>query len=179
MPRRYIRRLLPNHEQIRSHQHLRLFGQLLHDPNLWHFNRRSVAGAFSVGLFFAFVPLPFQMVYAAAAAILLRVNLPISVALVWLTNPLTIPPMFYAAYKLGTVLLGARATHFEFQLSVHWLMSELGDIWAPLLLGCFIVGVASAALGNFLIRMLWRYIVLRDWRARRARRKARGPTKSP
>jgi len=56
----------------------------------------------AVGLFCAFVPLPIQMLLAAAAAIIFRVNLPISVGLVWITNPVTIPPMFYFCYKVGT-----------------------------------------------------------------------------
>ena len=78
MAKKLIRRYLPDAHKIRDHKHLRLFGTLLHDPNLWHLNRRSVAGAFAVGLFMAFVPMPFQMIPAAALAILLRVNLPIS-----------------------------------------------------------------------------------------------------
>ncbi|MBA1330154.1 ATP-binding protein, partial [Candidatus Endoriftia persephone str. Guaymas] len=94
MPKHLIKRLTPDHEMIRNHRHLQCFGKLLHDANLWHLNRRSAAGAFAVGLFMAFIPVPFQMILAAGAAILFRVNLPLSVALVWVTNPITIPPIF-------------------------------------------------------------------------------------
>ena len=66
MAKKLIRRFLPDAHKIRDHKHLRVFGTLLHDPNIWHLNRHSVAGAFAVGLFMAFVPMPLQMIPAAA-----------------------------------------------------------------------------------------------------------------
>ncbi len=155
---------------IRNHKHLKMFGTLLHDPNLWHLNRRSVAGAFGAGLFMAFVPVPFQMVLAAAAAIVLRVNLPLSVSLVWITNPLTMPPIFFGTYKLGAWLMGMRPQHFRFELSFHWLASELGSIWQPFLLGCFVCASLSALLGYTLIRLLWRWHIVKAYQQRRRRR---------
>jgi hypothetical protein len=95
MPRRLLRRYLPDHRRIREHRHLQFFGDRLHDPNLWHLNRRSVAGAMGVGVFVALLPTLGQMAVAAAAAIWLRVNLPLAVAMVWITNPLTMPPIFF------------------------------------------------------------------------------------
>ena len=157
VPKQFIKRYLPDPHKIREHKHLRLFGQLLHDPNLWHLNRRSVSGAFSVGLFAAFVPVPFQMVLGAAGAIIWRVNLPISVGLVWLTNPVTMPPVFYFCYKLGTWILGTPLHEgITFELSFRWIMEELSTIWQPFLLGCFVSGVVSAVAGNVIIRLLWR-----------------------
>ena len=171
MPKKIIKRFLPDHNKIREHKHLQVFGKLIHDPNLWHLNRRSVSGAFSVGLFMAFVPVPFQMVLAAAAAIPLRVNLPISAALVWISIPLTMPPIFYGCYKLGAWVLGTPLQNIEFELTIEWLMTQLGDIWAPFLLGCFLVGALAALTGNLVIRMLWRSLVLKGWQERRKRRK--------
>ena len=78
MPKKFIKRLMPNHRTIREHKHLRFLGSLLHDPNLWHLNRRSASGAFAVGLFMAWVPVPFQMLLGAIGAIAFRVNLPLS-----------------------------------------------------------------------------------------------------
>ena len=171
MPKRFIKRYLPDHHKIRNHKHLRFFGQLLHDPNLWHLNRRSVSGAFSVGLFSAFVPVPFQMVLGAAGAILWRVNLPISVGLVWLTNPITMPPVFFFCYKLGTWILGTSLHEgITFELSFRWIMEELSTIWQPFLLGCVVMGALGAVLGNLLMRLLWRLHVLRYLQRRRARR---------
>ena len=171
MPKRIIKRYLPDPHKVRNHKHLQLFGQLLHDPNLWHLNRRSVAGAFSVGLFFAFVPVPFQMVLSALGAIILRVNLPLAVGLVWLTNPVTMPPIFYFAYKLGTWILGT-ALHkgITFEVSMQWLMGELTMIWQPFLLGCFVLGILSAALGNMTIRLMWRIHVIRYIKRKRLKR---------
>ncbi len=130
MPKRLLKRYLPDHREIRDHKHLQFFGDRLHDPNLWHLNRRSVAGAMGVGIFIALLPTLGQMVVAAAAAIWLRVNLPIAVAMVWITNPVTMPPIFYSTYKVGAWLLGIPPSAFEIELSWDWLLHETNAILA-------------------------------------------------
>jgi uncharacterized protein (DUF2062 family) len=169
MPKHIIRRFTPDHETIKNHKHLRMFGELLHDSNLWHMNRRSVSGAFAVGLFWAFVPMPFQMVAAAATAIIARVNLPISVALVWITNPITIPPMFYSTYLVGAWLLNEPPQDIEFELSMEWMAESLAGIWQPLLLGSLLCGVVASILGYIFIRGLWRWHIISHIRKRKAR----------
>lgn len=171
MPRKILKRFLPDHHRILKHKQLKIFGGWLHNPNLWHLNRRSVAGAFSVGLLVAFVPIPFQMLLAAAIALATHVNLPIAVSLVWISNPLTMPALFYFAYKVGAWMLSVPTHSVQFELSIDWLMTKLGDIWQPFLLGCLVLGLLSATLGNIIIRGFWRMHVINNWRNRRQRRK--------
>ncbi|MCW8855163.1 MAG: DUF2062 domain-containing protein [Gammaproteobacteria bacterium] len=161
MPRKFIRKFLPDPHKIRDHKSIKMFGTLLHEPNLWHLNRRSIASAFAVGLFFMWIPVPFQMALAAGAAIIIRSNLPISVALVWISNPLTMPPMFYFAYLLGTWILGVNEMHFVFEPTMDWLKTEMLIIWKPFLTGCLTLAIVSSALGFTSIRLLWRLAVLR------------------
>lgn len=157
---------MPDHKKIRDHKHLRVFGKLLHNPALWHMNRHSVAKGFAVGLFFAWVPVPFQMVLGAGAAIFFRANLPLSVVVVWITNPLTIPPMFYGAYKVGAFLMGVKLQHFDMELSIEWVKQEMLLIWEPFLLGCFVVALVSSLIGYFGIQIAWRCMVIQRWRMR-------------
>ena len=173
MPKRLLKRFMPEHRVIREHKHLQWLGAHLHDPNLWHLNRKSVPGAFSVGLFMAFVPVPFQMVLAAITAIIVRVNLPISVALVWITNPLTMAPIFYLAYKVGSLVLGQVPEDIEFEFTMEWMASQLDDIWQPFLLGCLIFGSLASLTGNLLVRNLWRLQVRKNWKLRIEARRRR------
>ena len=145
---------------------LRHLGVLLHDENLWHLNRRSVSGGVAAGLFWAMIPMPVQMVASAFSAVVFRINLPISVALVWLTNPLTIPPVFYMNYLVGTWLLGTPADAAEFQLSVEWIANEIGAIWKPLYLGSLVLAVLLAVCGYAAMRLYWRWHVMRRFRRR-------------
>lgn len=170
MPRRIIKRFLPDHNTLFKHKHLRILGPLIENPYLLHLNRRSVSGAFAVGLFLAWVPVPFQMALSAITAVLVRVNLPISVALVWVSNPITMPPLFYFAYKLGAWALGTKPNQFDFELSFTWLANSLSAIWEPFLLGCFIMGCLSALLGSLAIRGLWRFKVVQRWNERKSQR---------
>lgn len=172
MPRKLIKRFLPDPNYIRKQKPLRIFGGLLHDPNLWHLNRRSVSGAFAVGLFTAFVPIPFQMLLAAALAIPLRVNLLISVVLVWVSNPFTIPLIFYTAYKLGEWVIGGQSNAFYFEPTIDWLATELSAVWQPFLLGCLLAGSGAAMLGYTGVRLAWRYRVLQTWKQRRHKQPA-------
>lgn len=161
--------MMPHHSHVTENAMLRKLGPWIQDPGLWHINRRSVSGAIALGLFCAFIPVPFQMFLAAIGAILFRVNILIAVPTVWISNPFTIPPIFYFCYLVGVWILGLNPGEFHFELSFDWLATELALIWQPFLLGCFVVGSASAVVGFLGIRLLWRYHIFQHIRERRKR----------
>ncbi|TMO65705.1 DUF2062 domain-containing protein [Pseudoalteromonas aurantia] len=167
MAKKTIQRFLPDHNKIKEQKSLKIFGRWLHDANLWHLNRRSARGAFSVGLFFAFIPVPFQMILAAAFAIPFRVNLPLSVALVWLTNPLTMPPIFYCSYVVGVFALGQETQPFHFEASWEWLVQSITTIGPAFMVGSLICASIAATLGYISIDYLWRRSVNKAWDARK------------
>ncbi|NNJ90277.1 MAG: DUF2062 domain-containing protein [Gammaproteobacteria bacterium] len=171
MPKRLIKKITPDHDTVRSHKHLQIFGTLLHDPNLFHMNRRSISGAFAVGLFWAMIPIPLQMVAAAATAIVVRVNLPLSIALVWLTNPITMPPIFYINYLAGTWLLNTPKMENDFEVSMEWFAASMNQIWQPLYFGSVISGILLGTLGYVAMRLLWRLHIITRFKERRARAK--------
>lgn len=171
MPRRLFKRYMPNPDSIKGNKSLRFLGTLIHDPNLWHLNRHSVARAMAIGLFWAMMPMPMQMFAAAAMAIPLRANLPISIGLVWLTNPITMPPVFYCTYKLGAWITQTPAMKMPSHLSLEWITAELATLWKPLLLGSFVSGLVLAALGYVLTMLYWRWWVQHNWRKRQESRK--------
>ena len=167
MARKFLKRYLPEMRKLSEHRGLRLFGRLLHDPNLWHLNRYSASGAVAVGLFIAFMPIPFQMVPAAALAIMLRINLPLAVVLVWVTNPFTMPPLFYLCYKVGAWIIGSVDHELAFAWSWEWFRRGLVKVWEPFLLGCSVVGLVAALAGYFGTRALWRWHVITQWERRK------------
>jgi len=167
MAKKTIQRFLPDPNTIRHHKMLKIFGRLLQDANLWHLNRRSARGAFAVGLFFAFIPVPFQMVLAAAGAILFRVNMPISVAVVWLTNPLTMPPIFYGLYLVGTLILNQPEQHFAFEASWEWFLQSIETIGPAFLLGSLVCASIASIIAYFGIDIIWRRSVKKAWLARK------------
>ncbi|WP_299494966.1 DUF2062 domain-containing protein [uncultured Shewanella sp.] len=169
MPKKLIERFMPKPEVLQNHKHLRIFGKLLHKTNLWALNRRSAPGAFAVGLFVGWIPMPFQMVLAAALAIVFNVNIPVAVALVWITNPLTMPFMFYGAYILGTKILGYHERPFAFEASWHWIESSLSTIGPPFLVGCLTLGIIFSASSYILIKGMWRYSIILKWKSRNSK----------
>ena len=135
MPKKTLKSIVPSPARMREIQSLRVLGDWIYATNLWHINRYSASMAFFVGLFVAFMPVPGQMVLAALLAILLSCNLPLSVGLVWITNPLTMPAIFYMAYKVGALLIDVPVKDVQFELSFHWLTNSLSAIRKPFLLG--------------------------------------------
>jgi len=164
---------MPDPQKIKEHKSLQFLGDILHEPNLWHLNRHAVSKAFLVGIFVAFIPMPFQMVLAAALAVWFNCNLPISVALVWITNPLTMPPIFYFTYHVGTFLLNRDPVPVDFEFSVEWLSHKLVDVGVPLYVGSIVCGVMIGVIAYGLIQLLWRRKIRSDWRERQLRRAAR------
>ncbi len=58
MPRRFLQRYMPKPDTLKRQRSLRFIAPLIADPGLWLLTRRSVANAFSVGLFCAMLPIP-------------------------------------------------------------------------------------------------------------------------
>lgn len=169
MPRRIFKRYMPDPNSIREHKSLRFLGKLLHDPNLWHLNRHSVARAMGVGLFAALIPMPMQMLLAASLAIPVRANLPIAISLVWLTNPLTMPPVFFVTYMTGAWLMQVPPRTLPEELTLDWITGQLSTLWQPFLLGSVVCGVVLGILGYCLTMLYWRWWVGRQWRRRKSR----------
>jgi hypothetical protein len=170
----FFKRFMPEHHKFREHEHIRLFGSLLHDPNIWHLSRRSSAGGVAIGLFCAFIPLPIQTISSAALAILFRVNLPLSVLFTLVSNPVTIAPMFIFAYRLGTRILDVPERQVDFEPVMHKLI----HIWEPLFLGSFILASISALIGYIAVRMLWRLSAVSKWEERRMRNRKKAEDRS-
>jgi uncharacterized protein (DUF2062 family) len=169
MPKKFFKRYLPDPKKIKEIKALDFLGDKLHAPNLWHLNRRSVSRAFAIGLWAMYTPpLPWQQIIAALLAIYFNANLPIAVALVWITNPLTWVPMYYVAYKIGAVVMGVDAFSFD-QFSELFTIEKALELGTPLLVGCFILMNVGGVLGYFGILHIWRRSVIHQMELRKFR----------
>lgn len=166
MPRLAVKKAAEWLHARRDRWYLRMFGERIAEMHLWSLNRRSVTAAFGAGIAIAFIPLPVHTVLAVLVAILWRLNLPVTVASTLVINPLTIVPVYYAAYRLGAWLLRERPHHFAFQLSWQWLEHGLGPRWQAFLLGCLVLSVTGGLLGRLLLEVAWRNAVRRKWKYR-------------
>ncbi|BBN59432.1 DUF2062 domain-containing protein [Hydrogenovibrio marinus] len=172
MPKKLIKKYAPNPEKIRQIKGIGFLAKWIANPNLWHVHRHNTAKAFASGLFWMSIPIPSQMLTSAITAIIFRANLPISVALVWISNPLTMPPIFYFNYLVGTWILGDKAQSSEaFDLSFDGILHTLDQIWLPLYLGSTVVGVTLAVFSYFGIHIFWRWHVAKSWKIRRQERR--------
>jgi uncharacterized protein (DUF2062 family) len=128
-----------------------------------------------VGLFVALTPtVGGQMLIVLGAAWACRANKIAAVAMVWITNPLTVVPYYYGAYRLGLLVADQPAlTYGAFRRLLPGGDQGIADSFKaifqafgwPLLLGATVIAVvASAASYPF---------VLRYFRRREADRRAR------
>jgi len=179
MPRKFFRKYLPSHAAISENRHIARFGSLLAHHNLWHLHRRSVAGGVAVGMFAGLIPgsNPVQFTAAALLAIGFHVNLPIAVIVTLYSDPFTIVPLYYLAFKLGQLVtldsgtaMPDLAFHLEGKGFTEWLptaLEWLTSIGKPLLIGLPLLAVLLAAVSYPLVRVGWRCHVVHAWRRRK------------
>jgi len=150
-----LRELAPSREQLEANPWLRGLAPYLADPKLWCWSRRGVALGVAIGLFIGFlIPLA-QILLAAAAAVFLRANVPVAAAGTLVTNPLTVPPIYYAAYHLGTWVTGSPATAMVSWADPLSILESLGSIGVPLFTGLAITASFAAAASYLLISQAW------------------------
>lgn len=173
MPRKFFRRLSAPYRGNRASEvwYLKPFHVLLSHPVYFSINRRAVTGAVALGMFIGVLPFVGHTPVAAAAALLLRVNLPVAILSVWVGNPLTYAPIFYGEYRLGAFLLDL--PHSEWSLGMPWheLVEQLAATWRPLWLGAVVGGFMLAGVGYAVSNTIWRLTTRSRLRHRAARRR--------
>jgi uncharacterized protein len=169
----WLYRIVPSREQL---ENISLIRPLARRHELWLFTRRSVPRGVAVGLLvglFALIP-GVQIVGAALMCVPCRANIPLAVALTFLSNPGTTPFILAGAIYVGN-LVGYHADlqTLEALYSRGASLSEWGywlvsDAAPALLVGLFIISTIAASLGYLLSSWIWR-----AWVGRKLRNKQR------
>lgn len=185
MSRKFFRRFLPSHDAIRQNRYIAWFSPLLQHHNLWHLHRRSAAGGVAVGLFAGLVPgsNPVQFAAAALLAVIFRVNLPIAAIVTLYSNPFTIVPLYFTAFKLGQLVMlqgGDSLPSLAFGLEDkgfrEWIpaaLEWLASVGKPLVIGLPLLALLLAVIGYFVVDRAWQLHVRCEWSRRRRRRAAK------
>lgn len=177
MLRRTLKRSLhPTRNLIEHSRWLRPFRGILHHPSLWRLGANTVAGGVLVGAYAGLIPGPFQVLTALLLSLLFRVNLPVAVAFTLYSNPLTIVPLYVAAWTLGQWLTGGQRGQLPAmpdwdQLAfMDWLQGWLhwfaGMGW-PFVIGLIALATLIGGAGWLLVQFMWRWPVYRrQWQRR-------------
>ncbi len=174
---RWLTRHIPTRDTVHEHRLLRPFAPHLTHPSLWRMTRRSVPRGVAVGLFVAVI-IPFMhTLIAVLLAIPTRANVAVAAVFTLAVNPLTIPPMYYAAYRIGSwelhhdspLLNQAAAERFSGELSrlLFWVHHASG----PIAVGILTMAVVIAAIGYLAASLVWRFWSRSRWRQRHRPRK--------
>ncbi|MFB6349072.1 DUF2062 domain-containing protein [Moraxella sp. ZJ142] len=179
MPKNKIKAWLPTPEKLRENRLVAMFAPFLTDPRLWQMNRGSLNRAVYVGVLAAFFPLPGQMPLAIIGSLIFRANIPMAVALTWITNPLTAIPVFWLAYSLGAALLGEpilgiRAIGMILTDLTLWMTADGANpldhhkifSWQAMVLGLVLSAIITSVVLGMAFRLFWHYRTIKDWQAR-------------
>jgi len=161
-----LKKHLPTQQEIAQYRYLHIFGDGLKQPEVWAFKRQSVAKGIAIGIFCAFLPMPFEMVPAIFLAVLMGGNLPFAVAGVWISNPITWVPLYTPCY-----LLGAKILQLDPIALKEITLLQAGSHYVALWLGCLIIGLTLSIIAHFFISFTWRSQIRQRWKNRRLLRK--------
>jgi uncharacterized protein len=167
MPRRFFKRLSRRRHTLHGRWFMRPFRAMLANPAYWSVHRTNVTRAVALGLLVAFIPLPIHLPTVTILALLLQVNIPVALATVFVSNPLTMVPQYYLCYWVGSRILGTRVNEFAFEMSWTWIQTDLLPIWKPFLLGCFACGITAAILGYAILGSIWHITLVMKYHERK------------
>jgi len=151
-----VRETLKRYSPKREDVNLGWLNQHLHDQNLWKWNKRTISKAFAIGLFCAFMPIPLHTLLAAVLAVVFSSNILLSMALVWVNNPITMVPIYYYTYKLGSYIIGMELDP-NFVFTIGYILENLTTTTIALWVGGFIVALIAAILGYITILLIYKY----------------------
>jgi len=129
---------------------------------LWSLRYRAVAPALYAGSIISFLPIMgIQIPVAFIFALMLRANLPVMIALQFITNWVTAVPIYYTCYEIGRLilhLLGFPVENIDMQALREFFGNVTGKNWAvngKILLRVFgVMSIGGVILGSFFALLL-------------------------
>jgi uncharacterized protein (DUF2062 family) len=162
-------RLMPRKATLHKYPVLRWFAKAARKRSyLWCFRVKAVVPAIYVGCILALLPLyGIQLPIAVLLSFWMRANLPIFTSLQFITNPITIVPVYFTAYQVGKAILHPLAVTVpalnmrEMKLLIEavgsgdWVFQfeYLGTVWLVTFLGGSVLGVFLGTIGSISYRM--------------------------
>lgn len=157
---RRLRRQVPSKDTILATPWLKPVRPYISDDRLWVIERHSVARGVAMGLFMGlFLPVA-QFLFAIVGATVVRGHIAISAACTLVTNPLTVPPIYWLAYEIGNRLLPKGVDLAPaWSHAQNWLAQSAN--WAfthgmPLMTGLLVLALSSSLLGFAAVHLLWK-----------------------
>jgi len=105
-----------------------------------------------------------QMIFVFFLALIVRANLPLIVALQWISNPLTMAPIYFSDYEIGLLILELFGVDYGrnklLTAEFDWSGMEFADLWElvdtfpPMMVGGSVVGISLGVLAVFLYKAM-------------------------
>lgn len=152
---RYVLRWLPRKASLKRYPVLGKFGHHLRNRKyLWSFKQPYVGPAILIGSIVAFLPLfGVQLLTVTALALVLKVNLPVLAGLQFISNPLTLVPIYLVNYKIGSWLLDSVGLIPTSESTMASVFSGVNST----MIGGVVLGTLVGVLlyGTYRIRLIW------------------------
>ncbi|RZG80107.1 DUF2062 domain-containing protein [Acinetobacter sp. WCHAc060033] len=176
MAKHFFQSWLPSPERVKKLKFMKIFGNKALSPMLWYVNRKSISKAMFIGTFWGILPIPFHTVLIVFTILIFEANLPIGLLLSWIMNPLTIVPILFLAFWIGSKIYHVHMINKDmligvFHQIINWIKNfghghidlSLAKILAT---GLLIEALVFAALLFIITRIYWRWSVVKKWNNR-------------
>lgn len=163
----WSQRNMPTHGTFERIRWLRPIAHRILLPELWRFHRRSVPRGVALGIIVGVMIPVAQTVVAALLALPARANVPVAALTTFITNPITTPPIWVAAYWVGSWLLKIDPVNQRVESeAMSWLQWLLSDAAPATALGLVVISAVGATFGYVLASLGWRLWIGRKWKRR-------------
>ena len=162
-------RPLPRRSNIHRYPILKWFADTAYKKSfLWSFKGSPVQSALFWGIWISMLPIVgIQMIVVFFVSLVVRANLPLIVALQWISNPFTMGPIYFADYKIGMILLKLigvdypknrlLSPNFDWADFSYKELIRLLDTFPPMFLGGSVLGIFLGVLSVFLYKIFSKF----------------------
>lgn len=123
-------------------------------------NRKMITRAILIGVFIAFIPMPMQMVAVMLFIPFIKFNVPLGLAMCWITNPFSMPIIYYIEYLTGSFILNIPIEKVD--ITIEWFSNNISNIFIPLYFGALFYSILLSISGYFLVNFIWINSVRKD-----------------